>query len=301
MNQQLKMFWVAPDYSMVDDMGDFRVKATKAERIMIINGQKAINHYEVKLDGEFWNGRFKEMFPRYEFQALGSTNGMMEGSVHSKFYIQMADAIGLNDENFHNAVFDDKELNERIKFIGQSVKGDCDLRCLAAMCFIEGTALFSVLASLMSFRKPNSLNLMKNMASGIVHSCQDELIHCLATAMCFKQLLEESNLSKLDLANLQRDIIKMSEDVVAHEYLLIEKLFEGGELRNITKEELRRFVEHRKVECLNLLGYDTKDSEEPNPVADWLYPMVKSYNFGDFFQTTNKDYVKSVNKELFKW
>jgi len=300
-DKQLDMMWLAKDYNMSDDAHDFRVKATKAQRMMIIQTQKIFNHYEVKLGTDFWNGRFKQIFKGYEFERLGSVFGMVETAVHSPFYIQMTDVVGLNDEDFHNTVFHDPELKSRIEFIVNALTGPCDLRSLAAMTFLEGTALFASLAALMSFRKPGEANIMKNMVSGIVHSCSDELLHCFGSAKCFQELLKESSLSPTALKNLQKDVNQLAKDIVEHEAVLIRKLFQWGELGMVTELELAQFVMHRADECLTLLGYDKYFKPDNNPIGDWIYLLVESYNFGDFFQTTQKDYTKYVNKEDFTW
>ena len=226
---------------------------------------------------------------------------MVETAVHATFYIQMLDELGFNTKEFHDKAFNDPEIKQRLEFIVKCLNGDSDLLALAAMCFLEGTALFSSLASLMSFRKPRSINAMQNMASGIVHSCQDELLHCLVSASAHNELLKQLDLSSEELLSHHKSLVKMREDIVAHELLLIEKKFAFGESRTVAKEDLIRFVEHRGDECLSLMEVSVLRDERPNPIAQWLYPMVKSYNFGDFFQTTQKDYEKFVNKERFTW
>lgn len=299
-DKQLDLFWVAKDYSMMDDAHSFRVELTKAERMMVIQTQRIFVHYEAKLGVDFWNGRFKQMFPRYEFERMGAIFGMMETGVHATFYTQMMDAMGLNTEEFHNEPFKDKELSKRLEFITESLRDGTDLEALAAMCFLEGTALFSSFGALLAFRKPNSFNGLKNMVSGLVRSCKDEILHCKASAMCFKQLLDESKLTIKEQEKLKASIKKMCSDIVEHELLILAKLFENGELRNITQKELSELVKERADKCLELLGLG-KMFNITSEASKWFTPMVESYNFGDFFSSTQGEYNKSVNKELFTW
>ena len=299
-NAQWDIFWKHTDYKMSDDLHSFRTDLTKPERLMIIESQVIFQHYEVRL-GEFWNSRFKQIFPRYEFDRLGSTFGAMESGVHSPFYIAMTDALGFNTEEFHDKAYLDTVLSRRLEFVTQAIRGDDDLHCLGAICFLEGTALFSALAALMSFRKPGGINAMTNMVSGIVHSCADEQLHSQASAACFKALKDELKLTEEDSIKLFNAIYKVAIDIVAHEILIIEKLFSFGEIRAITKEDMITFVKHRADECLKMLGYEPIYNIKDNPIGEWFYVLVNSYNFGDFFVASQKDYSKTVNSDRFTW
>lgn len=299
-NRQWRKFWDAKDYNMADDMHSFRTVLTKPERLMLIEILKIFNLYEVNIGIEFWNGRFKKMFPRYEFERMGAVFGAIETGVHAPFYIQMSDALGFNTEEFHDAPYNDPVLKERLATIIHYLKGECDIRCLAAMCLLEGTALFSSIAALVSFRAPGSPNAMTNMVSGIIHSAEDEWGHSMASAKCFQVLVEESNLSNEELAQLEKDVREMTDSMVEHEDRITDNIFKGGDNRFIAKEDLKIFSKHRGNRCLEMLGYEQEDVKH-NPIGEWFYILVDAYGFHDFFQQTGSEYTKSVNKSRFTW
>lgn len=300
-DQQESVNWRARDYNMADDMQDFRTKLTKPERMLIIETQKLFSHYEMALGLEFWTGKFTRLFPRVEFQRMGTMFGMIETTVHLKFYTQMMDALAMNTAEFFNAPYEDEVLTQSLQYVVEAIKCDDPLKCLAAFCFLEGTVLFSSLAALMSFRAPGGINAMANMVSGISHSCQDEVLHCGAAAAIFQELLKESNLSNQELEELEAHIRQLSKSVVDHERRVISKLFSYGDIRFLGKEDLVRFVEHRADECTKLLGYEVEEDNRPNPISEWFYLSFQGYGVHDFFNVSGKNYELFVDKNRFTW
>jgi ribonucleotide reductase beta subunit family protein with ferritin-like domain len=300
-DKQQNELWLAKNYDMKADMHVFRTELTKPERMMIVETLKLFSHYETNLGTEFWGGAFIKMFPKKEFQQLGSLFSMVENVSHLTFYTQMMDALGFNTEEFYNSPYQDEVLSDRLGKITKAFKEKDNLKKLAVFTFLEGTALFSSIAALMSFRAPGSINCMTNMASGIIHSAVEEDLHSQASAMCYKTLKSEMNLTPEETLDYQVYCYDVAKDILEHEYLIIDKLFSYGEIRSIKKEDLKLFVEHRTLYCLNLLGYKVESDCHDNKVASWFYILAKSYNMGDFFVSQQKDYENSVNKTRFTW
>lgn len=280
--KQRDLYWEPNDYNAADDMQSYKTKLNDKQREMVVTLMGIFTHYEVFLGQDFWNGKFKRMFPRYEFHRAGSTFGFMESSVHEIFYNQINQALGLIDKDFHDTPYNCPVLSERVKFIKDAVKSNNPLEVLASFCFLEGAVLFSSFAALSEFNKPNGINAMTNLVSGLKHSILDEITHAEATGACFQQL-------SLELG-VDYDTTKIEKAVLAHEEAILKK---------IDRLDLLPFVEHRIQMCRGYMGKEVKDI--PTETAKWFYIGIEAGHSHDFFAVSGRDYKKSCKIEDFKW
>jgi ribonucleoside-diphosphate reductase beta chain len=83
--------------------------------------------------------------------------------------------------------------------------------------------------------------------------------------------------------------------MVEMELNFIDKMFEMGDLENLTANDLKEFIKKRANEKLNELGYDSifYYSEESAGNLDWFYHLTGGVTHTDFFAIRSTDYAKA--------
>jgi ribonucleotide reductase beta subunit family protein with ferritin-like domain len=229
----------------------------------------------------------------------------VEINVHPPFYSKINEILGLATNEFYNSYKENKILNDRMTWIGDVLSSPRDnnldlLRSLGAFSFIEGAVLYANFAFLKHFQAEGK-NKLTNLIAGINFSVKDENLHALADAWLFKTLLKESNLTKKELATLEKDIIKVAIKTYEHEKEIIKMVFEKGSIRGITEHQLDMFVQSRIDLCLEQLGYEKVYKPSYNPVAAWFYKNINSSKLHDFFISTGSEYNRDWKENNFVW
>jgi ribonucleotide reductase beta subunit family protein with ferritin-like domain len=165
---------------------------------------------------------------------------------------------------------------------------------------IEGAILYSNFAFLKHFQTEGK-NKLVNVTAGINFSVRDENIHAQAGAWLFRTLLAESNLSEDKKKQLIAYVIRVAEEILQHEKLIIKKIFEKGLIRGITDVQLENFVMSRLDLCVENLGHDKIYKPTYNPIAGWFYKNINSGKLHDFFFKQGSDYSRAWCKTRFKW
>ena len=295
-----KAFWTSNEIAMEKDKQDMLVNMTEAEHHAVTTALKLFVKYEVFVGTEYWLTRVLSKYPRPEIQRMAAVFGMMELAVHAPFYNKLNEVLGLNTDEFYTSYVDDPVLRDRVDFLDSIVTGTDDLLSLAAFSIIEGAILFSSFAMFKNFQS-NGNNLISNTVRGINQSVIDEGLHQQAGAALFKVVLKESKLDTAAKTKLFDDIQSTARVIAGHEERITDMLFEKGNLRGITAEQLKAFVRSRVNVCLSDLGVEPIYSVEPNPVADWFYKGMQGYMQVDFFTGIGREYQRGWDEKAFEW
>lgn len=298
MNLQASIFWPAHEVKVEKDIHDIRVNCSEAERHGIMETLRLFTKYEQIIGEESWTGRFCETFRRHELVSMATLFGAMELSVHKVFYSKINDLLNASDPEFYTSYKEDPALDSRMKHISSILNDPDHLMYLAGFALIEGAVLYSSFAFLKHFQV-NGKNKLVHTVSGINFSARDENLHCHAAAWVFKEFQKEVGKS-LRKKRLHKEIFKLADEIERTEFLIIDKLFSKGGISGISVSGLRQFVRHRVSYVLKLLGVN-EEVIDGGEVADWFYPSVDSYKFGDFFVTTNNEYLRKFREEDFSW
>lgn len=300
-NTQLeKCFWTSSEIAIDKDKQDMLVNMTEAEKHAVTTALKLFVKYEIFVGTEYWLNKILTKYPRPEIQRMASVFGMMELAVHAPFYNKLNEVLGLNTEEFYTSYVDDPVLKARVDFLDGAVDSDDELLSLAAFSIIEGAILFSSFAMFKNFQS-NGNNLISNTVRGINQSVIDEGLHQQAGALLFKTVLKEMKISAVDKAALFDRIRTVARVIAEHEERITDMLFDKGDLRGITAEQLKAFVRSRVNVCLSDLGIEAVFPVEPNVVADWFYTSVQGYMQVDFFTGVGREYQRGWNEQNFEW
>lgn len=298
--RQFATLWSAEELGVEKDENDVRTLMTDGERKGLITVLKLFTQYELEIGNEFWSGKFTRMFPRPDIQRAANAFAFTELNSHAPFYDLINKTLNLATDEFYSAWKDDPVLVERIEFVEDHLATEDPYKCLAAFSFMEGVVLYSSFAFLKSFNMGGH-NMIPHIAAGVDVSCKEEHSHFQFSSWTYRQLmLEESDLGLItdtDKQHMQTTCLKLAQTVYQHELLIVDKIFENGGIRTITKEEILHFIRNRidivlaGLECPPLFG------DKEGIVSEWFYDALSTYKYADFFANNQIQYVRNWNRQ----
>lgn len=299
-NDQLHIMWFPDEIKVEKDIQDVLVNFTESEKHGVITTLKLFSLYELFVGAEFWRDRFPKIFEEPEFHRMASVFSMTELAVHAPFYKKINELLHIDNEEFYTSYVQDSALRDRIEFVDTCVDSDDDLVALGAFSMIEGAILYSSFAFLKHFQSQGK-NRITNIVRGLNFSVRDENIHAKASAWSFKLKLENSNLSDFYKNQLKDTLYKVANQLVEHEFKIIDMIFEKGSIEGITKIQMQHFIQSRVNEVMVDLGYEKPFQVKYNPVADWFYKGINDYQFNDFFAGQGREYSRNWEANSFTW
>lgn len=300
--QLQQQYWRWNEILVDKDKHHFYTELTEAERHAISVAAKLFVKYEVEVGDEYWNGVVAKMYPRHEVRRMAAAFAMTELCIHSPFYKEINRIIGLDKDEFWRSWKEDSAMTDRVTFL-EKTAAKSDLHSIAVFAMTEGAVLYSSFALFKSFGS-NGHNLIPNFIAGINQSHLDEDLHHRAGAYLFKTDVKESRLSREKKDELFKSIQDAAFVIFEHERAIIDKFFEKGSLRGITKDQFITFLKMRLNYCLDNLGIDpvfvVADNEDKS-VYDWFGAKAKAYVANDFFNRMGSEYETRFKKEAFGW
>ena len=289
LKQQQRVHWLPEEVTLAADVNDFKLKLTESEKNLIGQILKSFAQTETHVE-DYWSSYVSKWFPKPEIQSMAVTFGSFE-SIHAEAYSLLNESLGLDD---FEAFMDDEEARNKIERLQQVNAGTMDeiAQSLAIFsAFTEGVNLFSSFAILMSFQMRN---LMKGMGQIVAWSVRDESLHSKAGCWLFTQLLKER--PELNTIDLQERIKTACAISVELEFAFINKVFEMGDLENLTKEQLKNFIRARANEKMVELGYKPlyDVNEKLLDEIAWFGQITSGVEQQDFFAQRPSAYSKST-------
>lgn len=299
---QEDVFWGANEIAVEKDVHDILVNMTEAERHGVITTLKLFTLYELVAGNEYWGGRFKRMFPRHDIRQMAATFAYTELGIHAPFYNKINKALNLDTDEFYTDYVNDPVLKERMEFIDSMVDHEDDLVSLGAFSMVECAILYSSFAFLKHFQARGK-NKLLNVVSGINFSVRDENLHGEGGAWAFKQLLAEKLEAghEVDVAELQQCLVDVAHKLFEHESIIIDKIFEKGEIEGVSADDMKKFVKGRLNICMSNLDMHPVFNDTDSVTATWFYKDINMVKFGDFFVSVSSEYNRSWKEGGFKW
>jgi ribonucleotide reductase beta subunit family protein with ferritin-like domain len=231
-----------------------------------------------------------------------------EINVHAPFYNKINEVLGLDNDDFYLEYLNDPILKNRMEWISKRVSKRAThfdrLKSLAIFSMIEGAILYSSFAFLKHFQSEGK-NKLTNVTAGINFSVKDENIHSEAGAWLFKTYLRELKDSveaeSVSLPDLFEELYETANIIYEHEAIIINKIFEKGEIAGINSLQLKSFVQHRIDLCLQQLGLRALFKPTNDVVESWFYKNINSSKLVDFFSKQGNEYNRNWNEKKFIW
>ena len=290
-DEQMHTFWPWDEPEVENDIQDLRVSATEAEKKSIVDVLRLFTHYELFAGDDYWAGRIMKTFKRPEIQRMASMFSAVEFNSHAPFYNKINELLYLDNEEFYSSWKESPALSNRMSFIGKAVGSKDDLISIGAFSFIEGAVLYSSFAFLKHFQSEKcGKDLMKNICRGVNLSVADENAHAVGGALLYREILKERTSD--EIAASMKLMQEIGREVYDHECDIIDIIFSHGDIKGITKQNLKDFVAHRVNLCLSNLDAEKifDESKLDGFIESWFYENISSVQFHDFFTGNGSEY-----------
>lgn len=293
--KQQQAHWLHTEVPMSQDITDWNSNLKTHEKNVIGGILKGFAQTETVVN-DYWTGLVTSWFRKPEVIMMATTFGSFE-TIHAEAYSLLNEQLGL--DNFAEFMEDEatKAKIESLMNVASSHTGEKDWHEIAKSlaifsAFTEGVNLFSSFAVLLSFKMRNKL---KGVGQIVEWSVRDESLHSEAGCWLFRELTGEN--PELLSDKLIEEIQEAAQLAIKLEFDFIDKVFEMGDLENLSKEDLKNFIKHRVNTKMGDLGL-----KPLIPSADidkgalktmkWFDAVIAGKQQTDFFANRVTNYSK---------
>ena len=295
--KQAQAFWLHTEIPMSGDVKDWNEKLNESEKNLVGNILLGFAQTECAVS-DYWTQKVVGWFPKHEIQQMAMIFGSQE-TIHAVAYSYLNETLGLeNFEAFLHEPATADRFDNLVAYDGnESIGIGKSLAIFSA--FAEGVSLYSAFAVLYSFQLRN---LLKGVGQQMKWSVRDESLHSKMGCRLFNHMCEEDPTL---LKECEDDVYLAAKTMISLEEKYIDKMFEMGDLENLTSNDLKQFIRKRTNEKLIELGYTDKrklfkyDNEGASNL-DWFYHLTGGHTHTDFFAIRPTDYSKANEGEDFE-
>jgi len=293
--KQHQAHWLHTEVPISQDVTDWNSNLKDHEKNVIGGILKGFAQTETVVN-DYWTSLVTKWFRKPEIIAMATTFGAFE-TIHAEAYALLNEQLGL--DNFAEFLEDETTAAkiQSLMTVRDGNSGETDwheaARSLAIFsAFTEGVNLFSSFAVLLSFKMRNKL---KGVGQIVEWSVRDESLHSEAGCWLFRTLIQEYPELKTD--KLIKDIEEAATLALQLEFNFIDKIFEMGDLENLSKDELKNFIKHRvntKMGDLGLKPLIPSDQIDKGALKQmlWFDAVVAGKQHTDFFANRVTNYSK---------
>ena len=287
-------YWLHTQYNYTSDIQDYKVNVNNAERNAIKNAMLAIAQVEIAVK-TFWGDLYHRM-PKPEIGSVGYTFAESEVRHHDA-YSHLLELLGLNGE--FEKITEIPALFQRVEYLTDSVTlsktgddKDYALSILLFSLFIEHVSLFSQFLIIMSFNKYR--NIFKGISNVIEATSKEEQIHGLFGIELIN-IIRKERPEWFD-EELERRVNEACREAFRSEEIVIDWIYEAGDLDFLPKATVKEFVKNRLNNSLKSIGYkhifeiDEKAVEQ----TDWFDDELMTSKHTDFFVKHDVGYAKKT-------
>jgi ribonucleoside-diphosphate reductase beta chain len=293
--KQQQAHWLHTEVPMSQDITDWSSNLKIHEKNVIGGILKGFAQTETVVN-DYWTGLVTSWFRKPEVIMMATTFGSFE-TIHAEAYSLLNEQLGL--DNFAEFMEDEatKAKIESLMNVASGHTGEKNWHEIAKSlaifsAFTEGVNLFSSFAVLLSFKMRNKL---KGVGQIVEWSVRDESLHSEAGCWLFRELTKEN--PELLSDKLIEEIQEAAQLAIKLEFDFIDKVFEMGDLENLSKEDLKNFIKHRVNTKMGDLGL-----KPLIPSADidkgalktmkWFDAVIAGKQQTDFFANRVTNYSK---------
>ena len=293
--KQQQAHWLHTEVPMAQDVSDWKSNMKDNEKNVVGQILKGFAQTETIVN-DYWSTLVTKWFRKPEVIMMGTTLGSSE-TIHAEAYSLLNEQLGLDD---FSEFMEDEATMAKIEAL-MDVRDNDDgtanwherAKSLAIFsAFTEGVNLFSSFAVLLSFKMRNKL---KGVGQIVEWSVRDESLHSEAGCWLFRTLMEEQ--PKFKTKKLISEIEEAAQMSMKLEFDFIDKVFEMGDLENLTKDELKNFIKHRintKMVDLGLKPIVPASEIDKGALKTmkWFDAVIAGKQHTDFFASRVTNYSK---------
>ena len=285
-------YWIDTEFNFTEDIQDFKVTITPAERDVIKKTMLAIAQIEVNVK-TFWADMYKRM-PITEVGDVGMTFAESEVR-HKDAYARLLRILGLEKE--FQSVIEVPAIAGRLKYLKKYLDATRSRddkmytkSVLLFSLFIEHVSLFSQFLIMMSFNKEK--NVFKGISNVVEATSKEEEIHGNFGAEIIN-IIKKENPEWFD-EEFQELIYSACKKAYTAECGILDWIFEKGELKFLSKETIQNFIKNRFNNSLEKIGMKSifEVDSELLKSTEWFDIEILGTKEGDFFYKKSIDYNK---------
>ena len=293
--QQQQAHWLHTEVPMMSDVNDWKQNLSETEKNIIGTILKGFAQTETVVN-DYWTQLVTKWFRKPEVIKMAVTFGAFE-TIHAEAYSLLNEELGLDD---FSEFLEDEATMAKINAL-TTVRDSHDgtpnwherAKSLAIFsAFTEGVNLFSSFAVLLSYKMRN---LLKGVGQIVEWSVRDESLHSNAGCWLFRTLMEEH--PEFKTKKLIKEIEEAAHLAIKLEFDFIDKVFEMGDLENLTKNELKNFIKHRVNTKMGDLGLNpiipsSEIDKGALKTMKWFDAVIAGKQQTDFFASRVTNYSK---------
>ncbi len=278
--------WTPEEVSMADDVRDWNIKLTDAEKYFLTQIFRSFTQSDIDVADTYVNSylqRYKLPELRMMLLSFAATE-----SVHIHAYTHLIDSVGLPEIEYRHFL-EYEELKKRHEAAIAHDAGHL-ITILRRSMFGEGVQLFAAFAMLLNFTR---FNKMKGMGQIVTWSIRDESLHVESMAKLYNTICSENDTKlKTEAVHYEAGVIYGMEREFIH------LAFKLGAPEGISINDIKLYVKYIIDLRLRQIGVEPKFNIESNPLP-WLEPMLNSVEHANFFETRSTEY--SVGQLSGEW
>ena len=300
--KQAQAFWLHTEIPMQGDVKDWNEHLTKEEKNLVGNILLGFAQTECAVS-DYWTTMVTNWFPKHEIKQMAMMFGSQE-TIHATAYSYLNETLGLDDfsaflhepaiaEKFELLTATSNDWKHTDLEVNAEARKEVGRSLAIFSAFSEGVSLYSSFAVLYSFQMRN---LLKGIGQQMKWSIRDESLHSKMGCQLFREMCSEFTTLKEDS---KESIEEAARLIVELESKFIDKMFEMGELENLSSSDLKEFIKARTNTKLVELGYESIFEYDKDAVdrLDWFYQLSGGVTHTDFFAVRPTDYSKAGEGE----
>jgi ribonucleoside-diphosphate reductase beta chain len=280
--------WLHTEVPMLEDVKDWKNKLTDSEKHFLTNIFRFFTQGDIDVAGGYVNN-YLPYFPQPEVRMMLLGFAARE-ALHIAAYSHLIESLGM-PESTYNEFMEYQEMKDKHDYVlniseKNSTKENTAMHIAVFSAFTEGMQLFSSFIMLLNF--PRNGN-MKGMGQIVTWSIVDETMHAENMIKLFRTYIEENKEIWND--DLKGKIYSIAEKMVELEDKFIDLAFSLGEMKNLTSEEVKKYIRYIADRRLISLGLKGIFKVKRNPLP-WVEEMINAPTHTNFFEQRVTDYAK---------
>ena len=282
--------WLHTEVPMLEDVKDWKNKLTDSEKHFLTNIFRFFTQGDIDVAGGYVNN-YLPYFPQPEVRMMLLGFAARE-ALHIAAYSHLIESLGM-PESTYNEFMEYQEMKDKHDYVldisqKNSTKENTATHIAVFSAFTEGMQLFSSFIMLLNF--PRNGN-MKGMGQIVTWSIVDETMHAENMIKLFRTYIEENKEIWND--DLKGRIYSIAEKMVELEDKFIDLSFSMGEMKDLTSEEVKKYIRYIADRRLISLGLKGIFKVKRNPLP-WVETIINAPTHTNFFEQRVTDYAKGA-------
>ena len=282
--------WLHTEVPMLEDEKDWKRKLTAEEKQFLTNIFRFFTQGDIDVAGGYVKN-YLPYFPQPEIRMMLMGFAARE-ALHIAAYSHLIETLGL-PETTYNQFLEYQAMKDKHDYVldissRNGTKENTARHIAVFSAFTEGMQLFSSFIMLLNFPRHG---LMKGMGQIVTWSIVDETMHTESMLKLFKTYVKEN--PEIWNDELKASIYTIAEKMVELEDKFIDLSFAGGEMRDLTPEQVKQYIRYIADRRLIGLGMKGIFKVKRNPLP-WVEEMINAPIHGNFFENRVTDYAKGA-------